>query len=299
MLDVCGRDKIEIFGHARGHGARSDLPVQIVLHQHDGDAAEQVEHDGRPYECKPGWILDLYGSYPQDAGDQDADGIGQHVPAYGGKDVAHPQIVRSIEQTRGKVEGDELNPSGLEGLDNIQGIAEETDHVEEDTDALEDVIDLEPADHEGDVAPHLPAEDEGDGKSEQAESGGFLSCRVPNDGDDADIEQIHEQLKGADFIDLSSAPEKTAVEILPHDGLPPEGQGHSELTFGVPIALLRHGAGGGVGVPSANVGVVAEFGEVGIQGDAVIGQHVELIREKIEVRLDPLEFVVDIGVLRA
>ena len=42
VLDVGGRDKVEILGHARGDGARFDLPVQIVLHQHDGDTAEQV-----------------------------------------------------------------------------------------------------------------------------------------------------------------------------------------------------------------------------------------------------------------
>ena len=299
VLDVCGRDEIEILGHARGDGARFDLLVQIVLHQHDGDTAEQVEQDGRPNQCKASWVLDLDGCYPQNTGDQDTDSIGQHVAADGGKDVAHPQIVRSIEQTRGQVESDELNPCGLESLDNVQGIAEETDHVKEDADALEDVIDLEPADHEGDVAPHLPPEDEGNGKFEQAETSGFLSCRVPDDGDDAHIEQIHEQLKGADLIDLRSPPEETAVEILPHDGLPPEGQGHAELTLRIPVALLRHGAGGGVRVPGADVGVVAEFGEVGVEGDAVIGQHVELIGKEIEVGLDPLEFVVDVGVLRA
>ena len=221
------------------------------------------------------------------------------MAADGGKDVAHPQIVGSIEQARGQVESDELDPSGLEGLDNVQGVAEEADHVKEDADALEDVIDLEPADHQGDVAPHLPPEDEGDGESEQAEPVGFLRCRVPNDSDDTHIEQIDEQLKGADLLDLRSPPEKPAVEVLPHDGLPPEGQRHAELTLRIPVALLRNRAGGGVRVPGADVGVVAEFGEVGVEGDAVIGQHVELIREKIEVGLDPLELVVDVGMLRA
>ena len=115
---------------------------------------------------------------------------------------------------------------------------------------------LKPADDEGKVGPDLPAEDEGDTESEEGATGGVIGGGIAIDGDDADVEQVDEELIGGHLFTLGGTPEQTLVEVLPDDGSLVEADGVAVALLGLPIVLLGRAiaegrSGRGVGLIAA------------------------------------------------
>jgi len=274
VLDVDGGEEVEPFQFGGQDGA---FFVDPAFDKNDEEGGEEVEYQGGPDERAAKGVGELDAGNPEGARDKDADEVEEHVAAHHGDEVADPDIVDCVEKALCKEEGYQLYPGGFERLGNIEGVAEEADHDEEDADALADVVHFEPADDEGEVAPHFPAEGEGDDEFDQGIARWALGCAVANDANDSNVEQVYKELEGGNFLHLGGSPEETLMEVLTDDWLPPEFKRLAITAFGIPVSLLmvtRYRAGRGTGLSSSYVGVVAKLREVRIQGDPMVGQHV-------------------------
>ena len=110
------------------------------------------------------------------------------------------------EETSGKVACHERCPRFVEGFGYARGKREEASEAKDDEDAPYDVIVIEPVDSDRDIRPDLPAHGEGDNKTQQRLACRLFHCRVPSDGDDADVKQIDKQLIPGNLLRLVCPP---------------------------------------------------------------------------------------------
>jgi len=94
------------------------------------------------------------------------------------------------------------------------------------------------------------------------------------------------------------------VKVLSYDRLLPEPDDLSLPSFRIPVTtsmtlrvVPRGGDVGRLDVFRSKVGAVTEFREVRIEGHSMLGEHVQLSTQRVQLSFDLFEFVVDFRVL--
>lgn len=76
---------------------------------------------------------------------------------------------------------------------------------------------------------------------EEGEAVRVLSRVVARDGDDADVEEVDEELVGRDFLGGAGAPQEAPVEVLPDEGGLVDAEGFAEFAGGAPGVFVEAG----------------------------------------------------------
>jgi hypothetical protein len=129
-----------------------------------------------------------------------------------------------------------------------------------------------------------------------------FGSRVACDGDDADVEEVDEEFVGSDFLRFFGAPEEAFVEVLTHNGLLVEKHVGAEFALGAPCGFVEGGCGVGIGagvamIVSSQVSGVSVLGEVSVELDGVLGDHVQFGGESVKIPDYAFKFVGEVSVL--
>jgi hypothetical protein len=82
--------------------------------------------------------------------------------------------------------------------------------------SLEDIINIKPVDDSRYIRPDFPANRESNHEMQQAETRRMLSSLLTNMVDNANIDEINEQLKRCNLTRLTRPPQQSLVEVLPN-----------------------------------------------------------------------------------
>lgn len=88
------------------------------------------------------------------------------------------------------------------------------------------------------ITPHLPTQYKCNSESQESNASRILSSFITNDGNDSNIEQINEELKGSHLFNFGCSPEKPFVPVLSYGGLLPKLERLAFSALCLPILLF-------------------------------------------------------------
>lgn len=276
-------------------------PLVRPLDEDHEYVAEQVEDNGRPNKSLSRRLLDMNTPDPQRHRDKRNDPVPNHTAPHHRNRVRIPEQTHRHEQSRREIEAHEWCVSMLKGTRHVGCEAQQTRQYEKNRHAPQHIVGIKPRDQQPDIRPKLPAHDKRNHKPQQRLPRRMLRRRIARQRNNPHIKQIDKQLVARDFLRLSRPPQQALVEVLPHYRPLVHVHEGPQLALRVPHVLVEAGGPGCRGrvgrVVRAQVRRIAVFGEVCVELDGVLGNHVDFGAQGVEVADDALEFRGEGGVL--